>query len=153
MVFLSSSPKNTQRFASLFATKLKRRPITKKTATVLGLQGTLGSGKTTFIQGFARELGIKKRIASPTFVLFKFYPIPPKSKSFFKTLIHIDAYRFQNLKELRVLTFQELLRNPKHLIVIEWADTIKKALPKETFWIRFAHTNASQKRKISLSQK
>ena len=48
----------------------------KKTAFVVGLEGELGSGKTTFLQGFARGLGIKQKILSPTFIIMRRISIP-----------------------------------------------------------------------------
>ena len=56
----------------------------------LGLVGNLGSGKTTFIQGFAEGLGVKQNTASPTFVLMREYEAG--ERNFF----HVDLYRLEN---------------------------------------------------------
>ena len=73
----------------------------KEGATTVGLKGNLGSGKTTFSQFVAEELGIDEQITSPTFVIQKRYKIQNSDK--FDTLIHIDAYRLSFGEELKVL--------------------------------------------------
>lgn len=106
----------------------------------IGLQGELGAGKTTFIQAFAKGLGIKNKITSPSFVLMKRY----------KNLYHIDCYRIKSYKDILALDFKEIVSNPKNIIVIEWAEKIKKILPKKTIWIKFKIINEKQ-RKILIS--
>ncbi len=103
-------------------------------ATVIGLQGDLGSGKTTFVQALARHLGVKEQITSPTFVIEKIYPT---SHDVFKKLIHIDAYRLESAEELIKLDWQELLKNPEYLIVLEWPEKVQSILPAHTEIIRF----------------
>ncbi len=99
------------------------------TATVIGLTGDLGAGKTTFAQGVARALGITDPVTSPTFVIEKIYRLENQP---FKQLIHIDAYRLQSAHELRVLGFEEIVRDPSNLILIEWPEKVKEALPNDT---------------------
>ena len=122
---------------------LEREPISNK-ALVVALEGDLGSGKTTFIQGLATGLGIKENILSPTFVIQKDFSLALKN---YKSLYHIDAYRLKNPKELLELGFKDLIRNPENLIVIEWADKVKKILPKEILKIEFTNLEKN-KRKI-----
>ena len=95
-------------------------------ATVIGLYGELGSGKTTFVQDVARALGVTETVNSPTFLIVKSYKLKVQS---FKTLMHIDAYRLKNSDELRRLRFDELLTDPQNLILIEWADKVLDILP------------------------
>jgi len=90
MKFVSSSTRETKKFAENLAKEVRQAESRKK-AMVFGLQGDLGSGKTTFVQGFARGLGIKEKILSPTFVILKSYG------SFF----HIDCYRIESSRELQ----------------------------------------------------
>ena len=86
----------------------------KQKATILLLQGDLGSGKTTFVQFLAQELGIKNHLTSPTFVLIKKYG----------NFIHIDAYRLNQGQDLLSLGWTELVSDPKNLIVVEWPERV-----------------------------
>jgi tRNA threonylcarbamoyladenosine biosynthesis protein TsaE len=95
-------------------------------AKVLFLEGDLGAGKTTFTKEIATVLGIEKEdVHSPTFILKKEYK---GSHSFFKKLIHVDAYRFESKEEAKVLRLHDDLNNHDSLIVIEWPSrlSIKK---------------------------
>lgn len=98
-----------------------------KTAHVIALSGNLGAGKTTLTQHVAASLGITESITSPTFVLMKQYKLTGQR---FLQLVHIDAYRIESLDELTPLKFNELLANPRNLILIEWPEHIEQALPK-----------------------
>jgi tRNA threonylcarbamoyladenosine biosynthesis protein TsaE len=87
-------------------------------AKVLLLDGDLGAGKTTFTKVLAEVLGIEKtEVHSPTFILKKEYK---GSHPFFKKLIHIDAYRFEDKDEAKVLKLDHDRKNEDTLIVIEW---------------------------------
>ncbi len=97
-------------------------------ATVVGLYGDLGAGKTTFVQTAAKALGVTEMVTSPTFLILKSYELKAKS---YKLLHHIDAYRLKNSDELRKLRFDELLANPTNLILIEWADKVIDLLPSK----------------------
>lgn len=124
--------KKTEKITKELAKKvLKQKSASRrKKAAVIGLEGELGSGKTTFAQFFAKALGIKRKIQSPTFVIIKKYKIKNK------TFIHIDAYRIKKPKEILELEWKELITNPKNIVLIEWADKIKKILPKNYFKIK-----------------
>ena len=93
---------------------------------MVGLEGELGSGKTTFVKGFAKGLGIKETMKSPTFILMRVFKI--KKRNFF----HIDAFRDQ-------FDFREFLKNSKNILLIEWADKVRKILPKTHFKFLFKH--------------
>lgn len=119
-------------------------------ALVIGLVGELGSGKTTFAQGFAEGLGIKERVLSPTFVLMRRYAVSPtfnvrRGRSLnigrYQTFVHIDCYRLDNPKELLALGWDELVADQKNIILIEWADLIKSVLPGKTLFIEFKVQN------------
>lgn len=118
-----------------------------KKALVVGLYGDLGSGKTTFVQGLARALGIKENITSPTFVIEKIYKLPKPylilDTSYFIHLIHIDAYRLESGEELEKLGWPELVADPANLIVIEWADRVGKILPSGAIKINFKFIDES----------
>jgi tRNA threonylcarbamoyladenosine biosynthesis protein TsaE len=111
-------------------------------ANIIGLSGELGSGKTTFAQGFARALGVKERVISPTFVILKRFKI---RGSRFKNLIHIDAYRINKPKEIIDLGWKEIINDPQNIILIEWAEKIKKILPQKHFFINFKHINKNKR--------
>jgi len=119
----------------------------RKGAVVFALQGELGSGKTTFTQGFARALGIKERILSPTFVLMKIYQIPQAQAKRFRHFVHVDAYRIGS-KDLRHLGFEQFIKDEDAIVTVEWADRIKKLLPPEAVRIRFRHGENPRERKI-----
>ncbi len=99
----------------------------KDTATVLSLSGDLGAGKTTLTQELAKELGIKEKVSSPTFVLMKIYNTKNK-KYFFKKLIHIDAYRIEKNDKLDFLRLHDFLAEKENLIIVEWPEKIKKII-------------------------
>lgn len=106
----------------------------KPTATVLALHGDLGAGKTTFTQILARTLGVTEVVTSPTFVIMKIYNT---NDDRFKTLVHIDAYRLENVDELRVLGFDEILKQKDTIICIEWAERIIELLPSHAIHLQF----------------
>jgi len=95
-------------------------------ATVVALHGDLGAGKTTFIQTLGRLLGVTEHITSPTFTIMKGYETTDDT---FINLIHMDAYRIDDIAELGPLRFAEILTTPSTLFCIEWAERIKTALP------------------------
>lgn len=132
--------------AKLASGILKSAP--QKNAKVIGLVGDLGSGKTTFIQGFIKMLGVKHAVTSPTFLIFRPYFI--KKRGFYKTVYHTDLYRIYSFRELKSLGFQEILGNPRNIVLIEWAEKIKSCLPKNTRWIKFTHSKRPNQRIIVL---
>ena len=133
---LTTNPSQTKELGKRLARRILRKPPAQK-AVVLALVGDLGGGKTTFLQGFGKEVGIQSNISSPTFVIMKKYKIFNLQSSIFKYLYHIDCYRIQKPKEILGLGFKEIIADPKNIIAIEWADKIKEILPKETIWIKF----------------
>ena len=117
-------------------------------ALVLALEGELGGGKTTFVQGFAKGLGIREKILSPTFVILKKFSLPTKKnnlKNKILTLYHLDCYRIHRPKEILDLGFKEMLNNPQNVILIEWAEKIKKILPKNAIVLKFKFIDKNQR--------
>lgn len=133
---ITQTPKETQKTAEILAEEILKMPAGKK-AVVLALIGNLGGGKTTFLQGFAKGLGIKEKINSPTFVIMKR----------FGNFYHFDCYRIQKAKDILDLGFKEIISNPKNIVAIEWADKIKSLLPKDRIMIHFGLAGKN-KRKI-----
>lgn len=136
---VSTSLNDTQALARDFLASL---PIDREEATVVGLYGNLGAGKTAFTQALARELGILEDITSPTFVIEKIYQIVHAK---FARLIHIDAYRLENGQELQNLDFEAEVSNKNNLIVIEWPENVKEILPEGILKVQFEHTGGDSR--------
>ena len=113
-----------------------------KTAKVIGLYGNLGAGKTAFTQELARELGIKEKVVSPTFVIMKKSPIKGHK---FKTLIHIDAYRLEKGEELAKLGWAEIITDPENLVLIEWPEIVADVMPKNHDKIKIRHLDETSR--------
>ena len=122
--FITHSENETKTLASRIAKVGQAHHKSK----VVALTGELGAGKTTFVQGFAKGLGIKDRIISPTFVLIRQHKIPES----FRILYHIDLYRLEGKIGIKSLGLEDLWSNPNNIVLIEWAEKIKKNLPKNT---------------------
>ena len=95
---------------------------------VICLDGELGSGKTVFVKGFAKSLGITETITSPTFSLIKEY------NSGEMPLYHMDVYRIEDNKG--TIGFDDYF-NSDAISIIEWSDMIEEELPKERLNITF----------------
>lgn len=85
----TKSAGQTQKLAQILAKKIKKLPA-QSSALIIALKGNLGSGKTTFVKGLAKGLGVKETIKSPSFVILKIFELPKSVKNF-NHLIHIDA--------------------------------------------------------------
>lgn len=131
---ISKSEKDTLKLAREFATKLKG-------GEVLALVGELGAGKTVFIKGLAKGLGVKNIITSPTFVLMKVYTAQKhkntKAQKQIKELIHIDAYRLSGGQAFEDIGALEYFGDENCIVAIEWADRVKDILPKSAIKIKF----------------
>ncbi len=94
---------------------------------VVALTGELGAGKTCFIQGLVRGLGVAVRATSPTFVLVNQYKgrVP---------VYHVDAYRTESLTELIDLGLLELMSG-EGVTLIEWADKLPSLLPSDAIHV------------------
>ena len=115
-----------------------------KGGEIIALIGEMGAGKTTFVQGLAKGLGVKNKIVSPTFILMRSY----MGKL---NLYHLDLYRLEgNIEDhVKNLGLFDIWRDEKNVVVVEWAEKIQNILPKETIWIKFESIDEDQ-RKISL---
>lgn len=123
MKYTAKNLEETQKIAQEFVQKLK--PL-EKSARVIGLYGELGAGKTSFTQGVAKAFDINDNVVSPTFVIEKIYHLADKQ---FDNLIHIDAYRLDHSGELLQLGWQEIISDPKNLILIEWPERVEDIMP------------------------
>ena len=121
----------------MFAKNLIKKALkNKKDSVVFALFGDLGLGKTTLVKECAKFLGLKENISSPTFVIQKKY----KLNGDFKNLIHIDAYRLESEKDILHLGWDDILKE-KNIIFVEWAENIKKVLPKDSISVYFLYVD------------
>ena len=114
---LAESPEATERAGVELAARL--RP-----GDVVGLSGALGAGKTCFIRGLCRGLGVTQTVSSPTFVLVNQYAGRAP-------VYHVDAYRTESLTELIDLGFDELVSG-EGVTIVEWAEKLTPLLPPDT---------------------
>lgn len=109
-----------------------------KEGDVIALIGDLGTGKTHFVKEFAKELGIKENIKSPTFNYVKEYysgKIP---------LFHFDVYRIEEAEEIYEIGFEDYL-NSDGICVIEWANIIEEELPKNFIKIELTYASDEER--------
>lgn len=136
--YITKSEKETKSLAEKLAKELKG---------VIALSGELGVGKTIFTQGFAKGLGIKDKIISPTFVLMRQHKIPDSRG----TLFHIDLYRLEEKSQILNLGIEEVFADPENIVIIEWAEKATSLLPKEITQITI-EKEGQDSRKISISE-
>jgi tRNA threonylcarbamoyladenosine biosynthesis protein TsaE len=110
--------------------------------STLALHGDLGAGKTTFVQGLARGLGVRERVTSPT---FNIYSVHRGVKS---TLVHLDAYRLQGAAQMETLLLEDFLTSP-WCLAIEWPENVADWLPAGTLHLYLGIT-ADEKHTIIL---
>lgn len=157
--FVSKSTKETQRIALQLAQEVSKSKSLRH-ATVIALVGELGAGKTVFIKGFARALGVKGPVNSPTFILIHPYKIPRKASSRgernikygIQNLYHIDAYRIKTYKELISLGIKEIITDPRNVVLIEWAERVKQILPRGHIKVHIDHVD-EKTRKLTVNSK
>ncbi|MBI2482475.1 MAG: tRNA (adenosine(37)-N6)-threonylcarbamoyltransferase complex ATPase subunit type 1 TsaE [Candidatus Vogelbacteria bacterium] len=146
MQLISRSPADTSALAGQIITLLKPNEVK---ATVLFLTGDLGTGKTTFTQSLAKELGIDLPVTSPTFVIQKTYET---GHTDWQKLMHIDCYRLEGGADLAKLGFSEWLASPETLMVLEWPERVTDILPPPDLELRFKFID-NQTREINYDQK
>jgi tRNA threonylcarbamoyladenosine biosynthesis protein TsaE len=130
-----NSVKETKTFAEELSKKIKQ-------GQVVALIGDLGSGKTTFSQGFAKGLGIDQHVGSPTFKLVSEY------NGSYLDLYHVDCYRLNNFEEFLNLGGENLLLPNNGITLIEWADIIQELLPQETIEIKFSRVKDNPNKRL-----
>ncbi len=131
---MTTSLEETKKLAQEYALSLKA-------GDVVFLEGDLGAGKTTFVQGCAEALGYLGPVRSPTFSLLNTYPLQGES---IKEIIHMDLYRLKDDAELKMLGIHEILANPHAVFFIEWpSEAIEQFLPNGYHKIMFRFVNES----------
>ena len=138
---ITNSPEQTKQLAAKIASQFRG-------GEVIGLVGELGSGKTTFVQGLAKGLGIDEIVNSPTFVLMKMYKTEDRRP---KILIHVDCYRLTDSQELIDIGLEEYLGKEDTVVVIEWAEKVQDLLPKDSMMIEFKEGENENQRVIKIN--
>lgn len=123
--FFSRSPDQTRRVGMRLGALLQR-------GDVICLDGDLGSGKTTLVQGLAAGWGSTDAVSSPTFVLVNIY-----RRADAERLAHLDAYRLDSPMEAEVLDLDALLADGP--LVVEWAQKVLASLPEEYLLLQMDH--------------
>jgi len=109
---------------------------------IVALYGDLGAGKTTFAQAFARALGVKERMQSPTFILMHEHRLEREDGP--KVFLHADAYR-ADAAQFRSIGFGEYVGRPDTVVLVEWADRVEELLPKDRIEVRLAHLGGDRR--------
>lgn len=129
--YISHSADQTRRAGMRLGALLKK-------GDTICLVGELGSGKTTFAQGLSTGWGSLDQASSPTFVLVNVYRRPNGDQ-----LYHLDAYRLRDAWEAENLDIDAMLvAGP---LIVEWADRIQEALPKDHLWIQLRWIDDNQR--------
>lgn len=122
--FITTGSKQTQELGKMLAQEILDIQCP---SPIICLTGELGSGKTTFTQGLLKGLKVASPYTSPTFVIVKKYK---------NNIYHFDAYRV-TAKDILNLGWEEIITDSKNIVIIEWADRIKKIIPKKSLQISF----------------
>lgn len=135
METITKSAKETFEFGRKVGSSLKGGEI-------VALVGELGAGKTTFIQGLAKGMGIENKIVSPTFILMRTY-VGNKLN-----LYHLDLYRLEGDIKTQVseLGIEDFWGRDGNVAVVEWADKSEEIFPEKTIWINFEKINENERK-------
>ncbi len=114
-----------------------------KHGDVVALFGDLGSGKTRFVQGICKGLGVREHTASPTFTIVNEYAVNAIN------IYHFDFYRINSLQEIREIGFDEYV-NSDGICLIEWAEKASQLLPAQRYDVRFQLGKNEHIRQISI---
>lgn len=125
--FFSRSPEQTRRVGMRLGGLLQR-------GDVICLQGELGAGKTTLVQGLAQGWGSLDPVSSPTFIIVNVYRRPDD-----RQLYHMDAYRLDSAPEAAELDLDEMLAQGS--LLVEWPERIQEILPDDRIWISLEYVS------------
>lgn len=129
----------------------KKIALGLQSQTLLCLQGDLGAGKTTFVQGLLEGLGAEKPYVSPTFVIMKEYDLREATATGIKRIYHCDAYRVE-ASDFETLGFVEWYADPEGLVILEWPERVADLLPPDRIDITFKSLGETE-RKISIIER
>lgn len=131
----SGSVLETQDFAQRLAERLEP-------GAVVALEGDLGMGKTHFVQGLARALGVPPttEVVSPTYALVNEYPGAKHP------LVHMDFYRLLDEDSAIGMGIEDQIHRSRGVVAIEWADHLQALVPPDAIWIRFEWVSENERR-------
>lgn len=132
LTLISRSPQETEAIGEALGTCLRGDEV-------MGLEGELGTGKTTLVKGLARGLGIGPPIASPTFVLASEYAGTSLR------LQHLDLYRVEDAGEFVASGLEDALWG-EAIVAVEWPEKVRPLLPAARLWITLRHAGGDQRR-------
>jgi tRNA threonylcarbamoyladenosine biosynthesis protein TsaE len=131
MDFFSRGPEQTRSLGMRLGAALQP-------GDVVCLQGDLGAGKTTFVQGIAKGWGSVDAVSSPTFIIVNVY-----RDNVQRQLFHMDAYRLDSTPEAEELDFDAMLAQGP--LLIEWPERIKGLVPVEYLWVTLEHMDEEER--------
>jgi len=129
--FFSRSPEQTRRIGMRLGSALRAGDL-------ICLQGDLGAGKTTFVQGIAQGWGSLDSVSSPTFILVNMYRRADQSQ-----LFHMDAYRLDSTPEAEELDLDSMLA--ESALIIEWPERMAGLIPHERLWVHLEHVDDEER--------
>ena len=131
MVYITNSEAETEALGASIAETLPN-------GSVLAFYGELGSGKTAFVRGMARGMGIKALVNSPTFTIVNEY-IGPRS------LFHFDMYRLGSADELYDIGWEDYLSRGG-VCAVEWSENVEEAFEGDEYIVRFEKLGENARR-------
>jgi len=134
---ITESPEATRALGAALGQALATSSFTQP--LVVALNGELGAGKTTFVSGLLRALGVVGPVRSPTYTLIETYELGFKSGS---RLYHLDLYRLADSSELEMLAPRDLLE-PGAVLLVEWAERGSRVLPSPDLSLTFRYPPAA----------
>ena len=129
--FFSRSPEQTRSIGMRLGGALQA-------GDVVCLQGNLGAGKTTFVQGIAKGWGSLDSVSSPTFIIVNVYRRADQSQ-----LFHMDAYRLDSTPEAEELDLDSMLSQGP--LLIEWPERLNGLVPNERLWVQLEHIDEEER--------
>jgi tRNA threonylcarbamoyladenosine biosynthesis protein TsaE len=134
LVVRAPTPEDTRAVGGALAPLLRPRDV-------VVLTGELGAGKTTFVQGVAKGLGITDQVVSPTFTLIREY-------SGRLEVAHVDVYRLDRVQDVMDLGLDELGQGDD-LLLIEWGDVVEELLAEDRLRVELT-TTTDEERRVAL---
>ena len=133
--YRTRSVQETEQLASEFAKELKR-------GDVIAFTGGMGAGKTAFVRGLAKGLGVSGEVSSPTYAIVNEYRGNP-------ALYHFDMYRVGSPEDLFTTGSYDYLDDGESILAVEWSENITDSLPEQTIYVNITPLSESE-RKIQI---
>ncbi len=133
--YRTRSVQETEQLASEFAKELKR-------GDVIAFTGGMGAGKTAFVRGLAKGLGVSGEVSSPTYAIVNEYRGNP-------ALYHFDMYRVGSPEDLFTTGYYDYLDEGESILAVEWSENITDSLPEQTIYVNITPLSESE-RKIQI---